>query len=219
MSSNKLVSFSSKKAPVKDKDSSKDVVDEKSTSVNAYSTDDEYKSVILVSPTLRNNLMKSMKGNGKMSTVLVLHATLVTTGSGNLLTTQTLNPSGSSEWSTFATLFDEFRVIGGVMHFEPVYAGSATTGMICASFDNDDATAPSSIDDVLCYQNSSLCSFHKGLRYSFKRPNITPSAYWVDVASPANSVGSVKYVLGYTTASVTIGYYSIRLSVEFRGRR
>ncbi len=211
MSSNKLISTS------KLLKNSNDGSEKKSDTT--LSTDDEYKSVVLVTPTLKNNLSRSLKGNGKMSTVLVMHATLVTTGSGNLLTAQTLNPSGSSEWSTFATLFDEFRVTHGTMEFEPVYAGSATTGMLCAGFDNDDATSPASIDDVLCYQNSSLTSFYKGLKYSFKRPNLTPSAYWVDVASPSSSLGSVKYVLGYTTASVTIGYYSIRLYVEFRGRR
>jgi len=157
--------------------------------------------------------------SGFVKTVLSVHGSLTTTVGGAVLGGVSLDPSPSSEWSTFATLFDEFRVTSGQVKVVPVLSGMSTAGLVCMAFDNDDATVPSSIDDVVCYQNSKLDSLSKGQVFRFKRPNITSSAYWVDVASPATSLGMVKLVLAVCSGSTSVAYYWGRLEVEFRGRR
>jgi hypothetical protein len=157
--------------------------------------------------------------SGFVKTVLSVHGQLTTTAGGAVLGGVSLDPSPSSEWSTFATLFDEFRVTSGHVKVIPTLSGMSTAGLVTMAFDNDDATVPSSIDEVVSYQNSKLDSLSKGQIFRFKRPNITSSAYWVDVASPATSLGMVKLVLALCSGSSNVAYYWGRLEVEFRGRR
>ena len=165
------------------------------------------------------NVLSSVGKSGYLKTTISVSGSLTSTGSGNLLSYVSMNPSGSSEWTSLSTLFDEFRVVGAKLHLLPMFSGSTTAGMICVCYDNDSLTTPASIDDVMCYKNSKMAAFYKGIAINIKRPNITASAYWTDVASPSNSAGSFPYVIGFCSATTTVGYMSIKYDVGFRGRR
>jgi hypothetical protein len=197
-----------KQAIVLDDDSDRDT-DTKSRGLDLSSLSSSMKSVL--SKAFSSKL-------GHVDTVLSVHGTLTTNGAAAFVGALTFDPSGSTEWSTFATLFDEFRILNVDYEMCPTN-GSSTLGMSFTAFDNDDATAPSTIDEITSYQNSTIEPIYKGCRRSFRRPDISQSAYWVDVANSSQSLGSVKVVFSYSSVSAVVAYYRLRFHVSFRGRR
>jgi len=190
---------------------------DKDSKRSELSTDD----CVLVLPNkgMKYTIARSLENkSGFVRTVLQLSGTLTLNGSGALLAAPVMDPSSSGEWSSWATLFDEFRVLSAVFRVVPVL-GSATKGLLAVAFDNDDVTAPTTIDEILSYQNHKLVPLYKGLSYKAVRPNVTSSAYWTDVASPSTQPGSVKMVIAVGDASTGSSYYSMQQTVEFRGRR
>jgi hypothetical protein len=194
---------------------------EKKETQNDLSTDDIESKVLTVSKGLKNNLMKSLgKGNnGAYKCILRSNASITLNSSGAFLSYFPMDPSASAEWNSFTTLFDEFRILKGTLQIEPLYQGSITAGVTAVCFDNDSANAPSNIAEVLDYQNSVLKTSSKSLHYEFRRPDVTNSAYWVDVATPTSQIGAVRILIGYGPVSTTAYYYNMTYHVEFRGRR
>lgn len=176
----------------------------------------EQKSLKLVLSRLSNS--KGL-GSGSLKTRLSYISTVTTNGSGAYLSALSLDPSSSSEFSSFATLYDEFRVTSVTVQWSPTLTGSATPGSMLFAFDNDSAVAPASQTEVLCYQNFRFDCLGKHIKETYHRPNITQSAYWVDMASSSGSLGSIPFVIGYSNASVVVGQFVITLHTDMRGRR
>jgi hypothetical protein len=134
-----------------------------------------------------------------------------------------LNPSGYDDWSTISTMFDEFRVVAGKLHYVPNnrYSKVSTITSPAVMFFDNDSSTPGLTTIAQCYQYrvSSCGSLDDPQTLSWKRPGITPSAYWTDVGSPANSVGSVSMFSAGNTASTTYGLYFAEIMVEARSRR
>jgi len=134
------------------------------------------------------------------------------------------DPSGCSDWSSFAAIFDEFRVIKAHIQFAPYYQYStADTGVLCVAADNDSTGAPTSADQVMQYGTAKFSNLQqaRSLRLTYKRPNITSSAYWNDVASPTASEGT--FLIAVIDCSTTNGrglyYFTVTYEIEFRSRR
>lgn len=168
---------------------------------------------------LSKQFLKMTKGSGTITTSMVLLNTLTMNGSGAYLSYIPMDPSSATEWSSFATLFDEFRILHASVDFQPIYAGSTCPGNVVVAYDNDSLTTPGSQTDVCCYQNYRVGPLYKGLKYLVHRPNVTPSAYWADVATPSGSSGSVPYVVGFSAASTQTVQVFTTYQIEFRGRR
>lgn len=168
---------------------------------------------------MSRGLSTSLKGSGYIKTSLTVINSLTMNGSGAYLAYISMDPSAQSEWSTYAALFDEFRIVTTAVHFIPVYAGSSTAGSLIVAYDNDSLVTPGSQTDVITYQNYKCDALYKGLTYLVRRPNVTSSAYWVDVASPSSSSGSVLYSIGYSSPSTVTCQVITTYHVEFRGRR
>ena len=150
---------------------------------------------------------------------LTIAASASTNGSGALSSAITMDPSGCTDWTYFSSLYDEFRVIGGKCHIYPYSPFDTTrTGNNAIAFDNDSAT-PGTLDQTLQYGTAKGWITPKGVQYSFKRPNITPSAYWCDCGAPSTSLGGVLIVgsLGPASLVTVVSYMTYYL--EFRSRR
>ncbi len=173
-----------------------------------------------------SKVMRSMKKVGQhYSTVIRVALGVASSGSAAKYGVFSFDPSSVfSDWTSFAALFDEFRMISIKLKFVPYYRYSSTdTGLIAVCGDNDSSTTPASIDTVVQYGNSMVfpVQSHKDHIYHFKRPNITDSAYWVDVATPSNSLGAILYgtLDSTTTNGRGIFYLFAEMYVEFRSRR
>ncbi len=244
--SKKIVPTSKTETKVKSAPVSTTTSSYSSTASSSVDTDDGYEKVEVepvASGTFVGDIfpltpspMKSFKTTGGLFSnmtkvgqhyrcIMKITAGSPSTGLSYIYSGITMNPTSYSDWSSFAALFDEFRVIGGKYTFYPYYAYSTTDiGLVALAFDNESTGVPTSFDQVVQYTNGKvvpLQSHPRASHLTFKRPNMTPSAYWVDCATPANSLGIVMIATQDTNTTNGRGilYSYMELHVEFRSRR
>jgi len=141
-----------------------------------------------------------------------------TTGGGALVNVFTNNPSGFSNWSNIASVFDEYRVLGFQLSFEPYnFNGSiVVTAPIAVVNDYDSASALTGY--TLAGQFSSYEEYPGGRKWtksvlmsgaenaSFLSTSATAATFYMKVYSVGN------------TASIDIGRFSIKSIIQFRGK-
>ncbi len=151
-----------------------------------------------------------------------------TTAAGTLSDGFSMDPSTFDEWSSFNTLFDEFRVLGGTVRFIPKNRYVWNTGSfivktpLVVAYDNDSATVPvTTLPTAWQYPFAKPVCITDPYEFSWRRPNITSSAYWDDVATPSTSLGICFMISEPTvmTASTEYGNYFVEFEVEFRSRK
>jgi len=173
---------------------------------------------------------KASTDNQHLSTQrLVVSNNVTTTVGGIINNTFPMNPSGTSEWSTFATIYDEFRVLAVRITLVSLQQFSVTNAnaMLFVVFDNDDSNALGSNTAALSYDTCRVASAvmtHSGGRpfsAMWARPTAGKNTAipWVDIGSPAGSIGSIKLFSSGLAASVGYLQYSIEYFTEYRGRR
>ncbi len=163
-----------------------------------------------------------------VKTLLSVNGTIASDGSGVIAGAISLNPSGSSEWSSWATLYDQFRVIGGVLNLVCWRAlndtGSPT--IVRFAFDNDSSATPTAYSDVMQFAEvhdvTTIWTSGTVRRIPFKRPmkKGTPQTaqMWYDESSPSSIPGSLKYYGSGANASTGFFKYILDLVVEFQLR-
>jgi len=165
---------------------------------------------------------------------LIATGSISTSAIGTINTVLTMNPSGTSEWTQLSALYDEFRIVGTRVSLVPKqqYSVTAMNNLAGVAFDNDDTVTLTSLTSALEYDTAqSFQTIWQGtvyseenrtalLRFSWARPTAgsNTAIIWCDVASPATSLGSVKFY-AFGTNSTLYWDYLIELFAEFRGRR
>jgi hypothetical protein len=187
-----------------------------------------------LSPAMLNFVSKSNNSSLKEALLRQNHYTVRMTrggveakssGAGTLADGFSLDPSTFDEWSSFNTLFDEFRVMGGKVHYVPRDRYSKTTTScfpIIAAYDNDSTSNPvTTLATAWQYPQAKPHTLEDPFVFEWRRPNITSSAYWDDVATPSSSLGIVFVIsdVGTLTPSTIYGNYFVEFEVEFRSRR
>lgn len=153
---------------------------------------------------------------------LKLAASAAANGSGVFHGAILFDPSSCSNWSSLASLFDEFRVTAVTMKItNAMYFQSTTTnqGYFSINADNDSTAALSTIDQSVQYGNSKQFGLIKGCTYHYKRPDVDKSAYWVDCATPSNSLGCLNIEGTGLLPSVTVIWTTVMYTCEFRSTR
>ncbi len=161
-------------------------------------------------------------------TRLILNGEVSTSGGGNLLTAISVAPSSAAEFSAYAALYDEFRVVGGMFHIHqqrPLVTSSSSpeNGMLVIAYDFNDATAPTSLADVLSFGNrvtqNILNTAALPVRYPFKYPiSGNSTAILWSPTTGTTAYGSIKLASTGLTASTSYIEYLLDIYVEFRGR-
>jgi hypothetical protein len=153
---------------------------------------------------------------------------LTTNGSSVLPTVIQMDVTGIASWSSFAALFDEYRVRKAHLHVLPTFMGSTTvigTGTPTVQFirvavDYDDATAISSSTAALQYDaaiNFPLGSANPKEWLLTALPEGQPDLAWVTTATPTVPFWFKFYNLSTgLTASANVGIAYIECDVEFR---
>jgi hypothetical protein len=170
------------------------------------------------------NLVKGMsKQIGQhYTTWLNVTGTLTSSAGGLYDGAIPFDPSGYTDWTDFAVIFDEYRMVSTEL-LMCVYVDGTTnfTGAIIVAPDNDSVSAPGSLGGITEYQDCHLLSSTSRVtsRYRFHRPDLTASAYWTDVQSPnTTTCGAWKFNGAGFSASQPVFRYLHKMKVEFRMR-
>jgi hypothetical protein len=157
---------------------------------------------------------------------VVNSAIIVSSGIGGIINViQTFEPNGFSDWSSLASLYDEFRVIGGEAKFFCLQQNSvlAQSGLVVAVYDNDDATSTlSSYNQALDYTNqiqfASVWDNDKFPTLRFTRPVNTPatSSPWASTGAPASYPCSIKILATGLSNSTNYFNVSFRMVLQLR---
>jgi len=139
-----------------------------------------------------------------------------------------MDPSGSAKWSHYASIFDMFRVVGGVLRLVPVCTNIAVANAIVLfAFDNDSTTTPSAITDIANYaevtQLPAVWTSGSVRTVPFIRPMKkgvvqSTSTLWLDEATPSGSPGALKFYGSGLNNSTSYYSYELEYIVEFMYR-
>jgi hypothetical protein len=152
-----------------------------------------------------------------------------TSGAGTISSVITLDPSSSQDWGLISGYYDEFRVVAVrvLVASSQQFSVTALNGIIVVIMDND-STAAHTYATALQYANKkwlpAIFSHTNGRLWStvFKRPeDISSPISWVDVATPAGSLGSIQFQSAVAGLTVGLQYFQVGLEymIEARGRR
>jgi len=151
--------------------------------------------------------------------VVVLHelATVTSSGAGVLNAVYGSNPSASSNWSSMASAFDEYRTLGMQIRYMPFNRyNKVTTSCIplLAVLDYNDASSLTSTTDATQYQSVLMKSLEDPHSMTIKMSELTAAAF-TTTASPVNLFYIKIYASGLSL-STGYGYYLISRRVQFR---
>jgi len=165
---------------------------------------------------------------------LIVTGTVTSNAGGVVNAVINMNPSGSSEWTSISTLWDEFRVLGVRVRLIPrqQFSVTAINTLLTVVYDNDDSVTLTSGNAAAEYDTAHFTGtvFSQVSRpenqdnvqaYSWARPSSgnNTAIPWVDVAGPSASNGSVKFFATGATASTSYFDYVFEWFTEVRGRR
>jgi len=137
-----------------------------------------------------------------------------------------MNATSFSE-NQWVALYDEYRILGGTLHWAGLPTSLAAIPPAIAYFDNDNTPTIASNAAALEYNNSRLVpttsSRCEQFSFNFERPKkgAHTSIDWYDTANNApTSNGTVGVFTSNSFGStVPVGNYYIEFLVEFRSRK
>jgi len=141
---------------------------------------------------------------------------------GDLFASVPIDPTGGLEWSSFASIYSEFRIVGGLVTL--ANAGAGTNSLALCAFDPGQSYTPTSIDDLLSYSNRAefqvLSQDRAPFRYGFTFPRAggNTSIDWHETAVAFTP--SACFLLASTGLSASNRYFLVLYDfyVEFRNR-
>jgi hypothetical protein len=160
--------------------------------------------------------------NTRVETVLLHLSTTITLSTSASFYTPVFSaiPSGATNWSNFAALWDEYRLLGFEIEYMPLdqytLVNGSTNGNLLLVVDHTDTTSLTNATDACKYESVRQVSLRKPWRQEWKMNGIE-EAVWVDCASPA-AFGAIKASsTAAGTSSATVGTILYTYRVQFRG--
>ncbi len=151
--------------------------------------------------------------------VLGYTATLASDATGTIASFFVNNIGSSVDWSSFAAIYDEYRVLGIRLEYFPNnrYTKVTTTCVpaLCA-VDRDDIGTPASYNELMGYASSKVCSLEDPWSMEAHMSGIEDSGF-VTTATTTPLYGIKMFATGLTV-STTYGRYFFYWRVQFRGR-
>ncbi len=153
--------------------------------------------------------------------------TTLTTSGANLTQVVAMDVTGLSPWSSFANIFDEYRVRKAVLHIVQLYTGYGGTASTLAAMpiivvvDYDDSSALASLANAIQYDTAKIVHFGSANPkvHNSKEaiPEGQPDLAWVTTASPTVPFWWKFWSLTTLVPSTAaVGYCYIEAEVEFR---
>lgn len=148
---------------------------------------------------------------------------VVSSGAGIINTVFTTDPSATPDWSSYAAIFDEYRVLALMVEYQPInrYAPVASPGGITQQvpwfivIDLDDVAPITTRPQVTAYGGSVEIHNTTDPWKRSVRMSGGPDDNWVTTATPTSTY-AVKTFAQSASASVTYGTCLVRALVQFR---
>jgi len=152
--------------------------------------------------------------------IMRLDTDIIASGGGVVANVIGSNPTAYTNWTQASAMYDEYRVLGMEVHFEPyqIY-GSTSLNRSPMYIVNDraDATALTSYSNALEYSSVELRNSGKRWTHTIKMSG-AEDAQWTPVSTGVSTL-YVKVYAGVLTPSVAIGRTATTLLVQFRGTK
>lgn len=174
-------------------------------------------SLVYRGPVVRNN---DRMNTTVVEIVLAGGGAITSTAGGVIANTFSIDdPGTAANWSDYATVWDEYRVLAAELYYSPQNVFNKLTTTVCAPgylvIDRDGSSALTSYSQASAYGSSRFLSLEKPFRSIF-RMNGVREAIFVTTASPGSTGSWLMYFSGLT-ASMTYGQVLIKWRVQFRG--
>lgn len=153
--------------------------------------------------------------------------TSLTSSGTNLTQVVAMDITGITAWSSFANIFDEYRVKYAILHIQQLYAGYGSSATAIAAMpvivvvDYDDNTAIASLANAIQYDTAKIIYLGGAnpKNHSAKpaQPEGQPDLAWVTTATPTVPFWWKFWSLtNLIPSSAQVGYCYIEAEVEFR---
>ena len=166
-------------------------------------------------------ISKAGKEETDLHTVNLFYiAELISTGGGVVNNVLDDNPSNCSEWSNFAALFHECRVLGAQLDFYPQnrYSKSTTiTRPLAALTDRESSSAIASYAAAFNHPSARMVSLDDPFTVVWKMQNAEESQFMAAGSTVAKHW--FKFYADTVSNTTTYGIYRVTLLVQFRGRQ
>lgn len=139
-----------------------------------------------------------------------------TDGSGNIATVFSAAVAGAQNWTNYAAVFDEYRVLAQKVTFEPFWTVNTTFAPFASVIDRSDATALTSYGLAERYASHKKKMGKSSWRQSVSMSSPEEAGFSATTASTTTFWWIKTYSSG-NTASQTIGRYNVEFIVQFRG--
>jgi len=148
--------------------------------------------------------------------VLPWTSTLTSNSSGIINAVIPIAPNNADLWSSFAGVYDEYRVLGVSCCFKPGCSALGTpTGLLCLVIDRDSGAALTSYAGAAGYQSFIEGPLDRRISRVYKMKS-SEEAQFRNTQSPSDP-GSIKSFATGVAVSTTWGNVEIYYRVQFRG--
>lgn len=162
----------------------------------------------------------------RASVALSVTGTLASDAACKLAGAFAMNPSSADKWSQYASIYDQFRVVGGRLSLASIAPNSSTVlnSIAIFAFDNDSTGTPTAYSDVTAYsemRRMPVCWTSGSIKQvNFARPRVNGemqqvNTMWLDEQTPSGSLGALKFYADGLTASTNYWHYILEYLVEF----
>jgi hypothetical protein len=160
--------------------------------------------------------LKQAKNEDYLFTVRLGFDQAVTTdGSGAYAGVVSDSPVQAQNWTNYAAVFDQARVLCYKVHFEPYWTVNCTFAPIASVVDRSDATALTGYGLAERYSSHRKTPGQKPNRQTVNMSGVGDSEFF-STSSPV-ARHWVKFYTSGNTASFTMGRMNVELLVQFRG--
>ncbi len=139
------------------------------------------------------------------------------------------DPTGATDWSSFAAIWGEYRVLGMEVEHVPFYDSSlypagvtfASGGPVYTAVDHTNAAAaPTSIADIVGYSSLQGTPFSKKFKRTVKASAPEEMQFGTTASAPPSTYSVVTYInTGTQVATTQLGQLIVRRRVQFRTRK
>lgn len=154
------------------------------------------------------------------TTTLIVDTALTSDGSGLIHSVFSDNPNGVANWTSFVSVFSEYRILCFQIEFDPLWAAGGSTSLFWAPIahvvDNDDSTALTAYSVAARYSSCTKSPGQRRFTHTAMMEGSSEAAFQ-PTASPA-ATKWIKFYSSGNTVSTTVGRVQSLYVVQFRGK-
>lgn len=160
--------------------------------------------------------LKGAKNEDYLFTIRLGFDSAVTTdGSGAIATVISNSPVQAQNWTGYAAVFEEYRVLAMQVKFEPFWTVNFTFAPVASVIDRSDSTALTSYGLAERYASHKKAMGKAQFTQTVNMQSVDEGDFTITSSPAANSW--VKLYSSGNTASMTFGRLNCTLLVQFRG--